>query len=195
MIVFLTTHYIELLGVLFSVLYLVLSIRQNIWLWPVGILSAVMYMIVFYHSKFYADMSLNAYYFVISIYGWIHWNSPQEGQDALPVQRTRRQLAFILVIIFIVLFAGTGILLDRYTDSPVPYWDALTTAASIVATWMLTRKMLEHWIVWVFVDVVSMVLYIYRGLHPTALLFGLYTIMALVGYKQWKKSYKSQIAK
>ncbi|MCF8346681.1 MAG: nicotinamide riboside transporter PnuC [Bacteroidales bacterium] len=182
-------NYIEVLGVLLSIAYLWLSIRQNILLWPVGILSAVMYIIVFYDSKFYADMGLNAYYFVISIYGWIHWSNRSNDKNiGLPVTNVGVIRAIILLGIILVIFAVTGYLLDHLTDSPIPYWDALTTAASVVATWMLTRKILEHWILWVFIDIVSMGLYIYRGLYPTAILFAIYTTMAVIGYVQWKRS-------
>lgn len=186
-------NYIEVLGVLLSIVYLWLSIRQNILLWPVGILSAIMYIIVFYDSKFYADMGLNAYYFVISIYGWIHWSKQSsEENPGLPVTHVGLVRGVIMLVIILILFAVTGYLLDHLTDSPVPYWDALTTSASIVATWMLTRKILEHWILWVFIDVVSMGLYIYRGLYPTAILFAIYTTMAVIGYVQWKRSKKRE---
>jgi nicotinamide mononucleotide transporter len=186
-------NYIEVLGVLLSVVYLWLSIRQNILLWPVGILSALIYIIVFYDSKFYADMGLNAYYFVISIYGWIHWSKRSTEKNAgLPVLNVGLVRGAVLLVIILILFVVTGYLLDHLTDSPVPYWDALTTAASIVATWMLTRKILEHWILWVFIDVVSMGLYIYKGLYPTAILFAIYTTMAVIGYLQWKRSKKME---
>ncbi|HKK61671.1 MAG TPA: nicotinamide riboside transporter PnuC, partial [Bacteroidales bacterium] len=143
----------------------------------------------FFQAKFYADMSLNVYYFAISIYGWVYWSRAKSGGAGLKVSMVKARLAAILFVIFLVLFLGIGILLDRFTDSPVPYWDALTTSASIVATWMLTKKMLEHWLVWVFVDLVSMILYIYRGLYPTAILFALYTAMAVIGYRNWKRTF------
>lgn len=185
----LAQHYVEVLGVMLSIIYLVLSIRQNILLWPVGILSAVIYMIVFYESKFYADMGLNAYYFVISIYGWINWSgAARKERGEPPVISLHLKQGLILFLVMIAFFFIIGYLLDHYTDSPIPYWDALTTAGSIVATWMLTRKILEHWIVWVFVDLISMGLYIYRGLYPTAFLFLVYTSMAVVGYLQWRRS-------
>jgi nicotinamide mononucleotide transporter len=187
----LAQHYVEVLGVVLSIIYLVLSIRQNILLWPVGILSAVMYMIVFYESKFYADMGLNAYYFVISIYGWINWSgAARKEHGEPPVISVGLKRGMFLFLIMVVIFFIIGYLLDRYTDSPIPYWDALTTAGSIVATWMLTRKILEHWIVWIFIDLISMGLYIYRGLYPTAFLFLVYTTMAVVGYVEWRRSKK-----
>ncbi|MCF8225531.1 MAG: nicotinamide riboside transporter PnuC [Bacteroidales bacterium] len=189
MLAWLSENYIEILGVLFSVIYLYLSIRQNILLWPVGILSAVMYVIVFFQSKFYADMALNGYYFFISIYGWINWAAPQKDkQTGLPVKRLRSKTGYILFLIFAVVFLLTGLLLDNFTDSPLPYWDAFTTSASIIATWMLAKKILEHWLIWIIVDLVSMGLYIYRELYPTTLLFAIYAAMAVVGYLQWKRA-------
>lgn len=192
MIQWLQHHVVELLGVLFSLTYLVLSIRQNIWLWPVGIASAIMYIVVFFQAKFYADMSLNVYYFVVSIYGWIYWSRAGTGagtekNKSLPVSRVRRRTSILSFAVFILLFAGGAYILDRFTDSPLPWWDAFTTAGSVIATWMLARKYLEHWILWIVVDLVAMGLYIYRGLYPTAVLFLVYTLMAIVGYIQWKK--------
>lgn len=186
-------HWVEILGVGFSLVYLYFSIRQNILLWPMGILSAVLYMVVFYQSKFYADMGLNAYYFIVSIYGWLAWRKrTDEGGDALPVSRIRLKLALILTLITALAFAGIGLLLDHFTDSPIPYWDAFTTALSFTATWMLARKIIEHWILWVIIDTVSMALYIYRGLYPTLVLFAIYTVMAVIGYIQWRKTLQNR---
>ncbi len=182
-------QYVEILGVVFSLLYLLFSIRQSLLLWPMGMISAILYMVVFYQSKFYADMGLNGYYFLISIYGWVLWSKRQNGGvEALPVTRIRLKLGAVLSLITLVAFAAIGIILDRFTDSPVPYWDAFTTALSFTATWMLARKIIEHWILWVIVDVVSMTLYFYRGLYPTLLLFTVYTIMAVIGFYQWKRT-------
>jgi nicotinamide mononucleotide transporter len=191
MSVWLAQNYVELLGALLSIVYLMLSIRQNIFLWPVGILSAALYIIVFYQTKFYADMALNGYYFVISIYGWILWSKvSRQDQQGMPVVRTGMVRGLVLFTIILALFLVMGYLLDHFTDSPVPYWDAFTTAGSIVATWMLAKKIIEHWILWVIIDLVSLGLYIHRGLYPTAVLFAVYTTMAIVGYVQWKKTLK-----
>lgn len=186
----LSAHYVEVLGVAFSIIYLYFSIRQNILLWPMGIISAVLYMVVFYQSKFYADMGLNGYYFIISIYGWIIWRrgKNENGKD-LPLSRITGKMVAILLIITSITFMGIGVILVKFTDSPLPFWDAFTTALSFTATWMLARKILEHWILWIIVDAVSMGLYLYRGLYPTLVLFAIYTIMAIVGYIEWKKVY------
>ena len=187
-------HYVEILGVIFSILYLIFCIQQNILLWPLGIASALLYMVVFYQSKFYADMGLNGYYVVISIYGWLLWRKGSaEGGSKLHVSRLGKRHALILLGFTAAAFAGIGLILDRYTDSPVPYWDAFTTAVSFTATWMLARKILENWILWIIVDAVSMGLYLYRGLYPTLFLFAIYTTMAVIGYLKWSRTYKSSV--
>ena len=187
-------HYVEILGVIFSILYLIFCIQQNILLWPLGIASALLYMVVFYQSKFYADMGLNGYYVVISIYGWLLWRKGSaEGGSKLHVSRLGKRHALILLGFTAAAFAGIGLILDRYTDSPVPYWDAFTTAVSFTATWMLARKILENWILWIIVDAVSMGLYLYRGLYPTLFLFAIYTTMAVIGYLRWSRTYKSSV--
>jgi nicotinamide mononucleotide transporter len=181
---------IEIVAVAFSIAYLYFSIRQKILLWPMGMVSAMLYMVVFYQSKFYADMGLNGYYLVVSVYGWIHWSRKGDRTGSVPgISRINRKMLLILSLVTLMAFWVIGWMLDHYTDSPVPYWDALTTAASFTATWMLARKILEHWIVWIVVDAISMGLYLYRGLYPTLVLFAVYTAMAVIGYIEWRKSY------
>ncbi|MEA1887792.1 MAG: nicotinamide riboside transporter PnuC [Bacteroidota bacterium] len=186
----LADHYIEVFGALTGIVYVILEIRQSIWLWPVGLITSAIYVWVFFASKFYADMALQSYYVVISIYGWYWWLKGGEkyDSDSLPVTRVSMKLAGILLFIFLLLFAGIWYLLFNYTDSPVPVGDAFTTALSIVATWMLARKIIEHWILWIIADFVSMGLYIYKGLYPTVILFAVYTVMAVIGYREWRKT-------
>jgi nicotinamide mononucleotide transporter len=187
----LSTHYIEVFGALTGILYVILEIRQSIWLWPLGLISSSVYIWVFFTSKFYADMSLQAYYVLISIYGWYWWLKGGEKKydsEALPVTGISKKLAIILAAVFILLFALIWFILVSYTDSPLPLGDAFTTALSVVATWMLARKIIEHWILWVVADLVSMALYIYKGLYPTVVLFAVYTLMAVIGYNEWRKT-------
>lgn len=189
---------IELLGVLFALIYLWFSIRQKIWLWPFGILTSTFYILVFFRSQLYADMGLQVYYLVISIYGWYHWlyGAPGKTRDALPVSVTGRRMAVILLLITIAVY-WILVLALKYIPvwleipaSSLLYWDAFTTAASIVATWMLARKLIEQWLVWVVVDLTSMGLYIYKGLYLTSGLFMVYSVLAVVGYLAWKKDLK-----
>ena len=186
-----TESWIELIGALVSLVYLYFSYKQIIWLWPFGLLSALFYIWIYYFSGFYADMSLQVYYVFISLYGWYHWkvgNKTSGGKLKLQVSRINLRSIFILASVFVLLSLLISLILIRFTDSQVPVMDALTTAGSIVATWLLARKVLEHWLLWVVVDLVSMGLYIYKELYATAVLFFVYSIVAVAGYFAWKKA-------
>ncbi|RXQ97613.1 nicotinamide riboside transporter PnuC [Ancylomarina salipaludis] len=188
MLDWISANSVEIIGTLSGFIFLYLEIKQNKWLWPVGLFSALMYIYVFFVAKFYADMGLQFYYVFISIYGWFHWSrSKGQVEEELPVVSLGLGLFFKLLLASLFIYIGISFILVNYTDSPIPYWDSFTTALSIVATWMLARKILEQWLVWVLVDAVSMGLYLYKGLYPTSILFAFYTILALYGYYQWKK--------
>ncbi|HNS31272.1 MAG TPA: nicotinamide riboside transporter PnuC [Tenuifilaceae bacterium] len=195
MINWIAQHNIEILGAVTGLIYLYLEIKEKVWLWPLGIITSAFYIYIFFVSKFYADMSLQVYYLVISIYGWWYWlrGGVKDDEEALPVTRTRKKTALLLVPITVALFALIAFVLVRFTDSPVPYGDAFTTALSITATWMLTRKMIEMWWLWMVINSVSLGLYIYKELYPTSVLFFFYFAMSIVGYVQWKKSMQREV--
>jgi nicotinamide mononucleotide transporter len=134
-------------------------------------------------------MGLQVYYVLISIFGWYWWLRGRKGTSTKRLRLTRIKIAYglILFAIFIILFVGIWFILKYYTDSPVPAWDSFTTALSIIAMWMLARKIIEHWILWIVANLASIILYIYKGLYPTVILFGIYTAMAVIGYYKWRK--------
>lgn len=193
-----TEHWVEVVAAIVSITYVILAMKQIIWLWLFGLLSAILYAWVYAHSMFYAGMALQGYYAFISIYGWIHWTSKARKKDAggkreLPVIRLNRKTFILLVVIWILLWQVIGFILYRFTDSTIPYWDAFTAAGGIVATWMLTRKILEQWLFWIFIDLFSIGLYIWQELYATTLLFAVYIIMAIIGYRQWKTAWRQQL--
>lgn len=201
MISFLTENWIEITGALLAVVYLFLSIRGNIWLWVLGFLTSSFYLVIFFKSQLYADMGLQFYYIVVSIYGWFHWLGKKK-MDKAPIAnintRTLSPKSWLvsLFVVLVLMFIIYWILLygPSFFDLPasdLPLGDAFTTSASIVATWMLARKILENWLYWIVIDAVSLGMYIYKGLYITSLLFLIYTIMAVIGYFQWKKAMRS----
>ncbi len=193
-----TANITELTGTVLGLIYIVFSIRQNILTWPVGLLSSVFYIVIFFSSQLYAAMGLQVYYAFISIYGWYYWKKGQKKDDSSQVsfvRRTGKSLWFKILVTEIALFISLYFILKNLTDSDVPVLDALTTSASIIATWMLARKLLENWIVWIVTDFICIFLYIQKGLLPTTLLFSVYTIMAFVGYFEWRKNLNIQIEK
>jgi nicotinamide mononucleotide transporter len=186
---------IEMLGAALGILYIFFSIKQNIFTWPAGLLTSILYIIVFFQSGFYADMGLQFYYVFISIYGWYHWlkggSKPVGNQDKkteLPVKKVTIKMTLKLFIAFVLIYIIILFILLNYTDSTVPFMDTLTTALSIIATWMLAEKYIEHWLIWIFTDILSAGLYVYKGLWPTVILFLVYAVMAIEGYREWKKS-------
>jgi nicotinamide mononucleotide transporter len=188
----LISHHIEILATLTGLIYLIYSIRGQILLWLFGILSSALYIYVFFRSKIYADMCISIYYVIISIYGWYHWSftTGKKGRD-LPVSRLTLKSGIILAIVSVVLFLGIIFVLKNFTNSDIAFWDALITALSVTATWMLARKILEHWLIWIFVDMISVLLYIYKGLYPTVVLYMFYTTLAVLGYNEWKVKWRS----
>jgi nicotinamide mononucleotide transporter len=191
---------IELTGALLGLLYIFFSIRQHILTWPTGLLTSLLYTYVFFKSGFYADMGLQVYYVAISIYGWYYWlkggkqNTADSGNQ-VPVKRTSGKVLIISLIATVLIYVLILIILLNFTDSTVPYMDSLTTALSITATWMLAKKYIGHWLIWIFVDLFSAGLYIYKELWPTVVLFLIYTVMAVYGYFEWKKDLTVQLEK
>ncbi|HZJ73445.1 MAG TPA: nicotinamide riboside transporter PnuC [Perlabentimonas sp.] len=190
MLSWLQGHYIEVIGAVTGVIYLFLEIKQKIWLWPFGFITSAFYVYIFFTSKFYADMSLQFYYLGVSLYGWWNWHygGNRESSNSLPVTRIKPKLTLKLSLFTLTVFAILVFVLKEFTDSPVPIGDAFTTALSITATWMLAKKLLEMWWLWVVANLVSLILYIYKGLYPTSILFLFNFTMSIVGYVQWKKS-------
>ncbi len=185
---------IELLGAILGILYIRFSIRQNIFTWPTGILTSSLYIAVFFNSALYAAMGLQFYYVAISIYGWYYWlnGKRDENKSLLPVQTANKKLWIKIAVITALLYLAILFILIRFSDSDVPFMDSLTTSFSIVATWMLAKKYIENWIIWIFVDVISIGLYMYKSLWPTVVLFIVYTVMAYFGYIEWKKDLKTK---
>ncbi|MGC9344802.1 MAG: nicotinamide riboside transporter PnuC, partial [Bacteroidales bacterium] len=157
----LSQNYIEVLGAITGLIYLYFSVNKIIWLWPFGIITSILYTWVFFESRLFADMSLQVYYFFISIYGWYYWlkgngkgksDDNGGGKHEIPVRRIKQPVLFISLLIIVFLTMASGYFLKAYANSSLPYWDAFTTSASVVATWMLARKLIENWLFWIVID-------------------------------------------
>jgi nicotinamide mononucleotide transporter len=189
----LLSNYTELLATLTGLIYIVYSVRGKTILWLFGLISSLLYVFVFFKAGLYALMCINFYYVIISIYGWFHWSYPSKNtKKELPVSRINSKLSIYLLLISLALFALIGIGLDKFTDSDIAIWDALITAFSITATWMLARKIMEHWLVWIVIDLIAVIVYIYKGLYPTVVLYLVFAALAIAGFKEWKKQWKGQ---
>ena len=198
---------LEIIGTLVGLLYLWLEYRASIYLWIAGIIMPAIYIFVYYNAGLYADFGINIYYLGAAIYGWMMWKygaflrrtilkrkfpDMENQQQELPITSMPSRYLLPLIAVFAVTLAGIAWVLINFTDSNVPWLDSFTTALSIVGMWMLARKYVEQWWVWIGVDAVSTGLYIYKGLDFTAALYGLYTIIAIFGYFKWKKLMKKE---
>jgi nicotinamide mononucleotide transporter len=190
MVTWINEHIIEIFGAVTGIIYVILEIRRNILLWPLGIVTSAVYIIVFGKNGFYAGMVLQGYYVVISIYGWIRWQGPGSKENGTQgnVNNIDIRTALFCLLSSTVLWALLWYSLDRWTDSPVPLWDGLITSLSVVATWMLTRKIIEQWYVWIVANSVAVIVYLAMGMYPTAVLFVVYTLMAMAGIHEWRKT-------
>ena len=191
----LAAHMIEIFGAVTGIIYVFLEIKQNIWLWPVGIATSVTYIYVFRDNGFYADMLLQVYYLVISVYGWWAWTHGKQQEEALNsdlrISRIDLKTAVWTSAFTAIIFAVMWYVLDRWTDSPVPVWDAVITTLSVIATWMLTRKILEQWHVWIVANAIAILVYILKGMYPTVILFIVYFVMAIAGLFEWRRVFAS----
>jgi nicotinamide mononucleotide transporter len=178
----------EIVGVVTGILGVWLTTRQKIWCWPVGLISVVAFIVVFFRAKLYAAMGLQFVYVALIGYGWYSWLHGGAGHQALLVSRLPRPLLAILALIGAGGSLVLGFWLGRSTDEALPYIDGLTTSFSLVAQWMQARKYLENWLVWVVVDVVYVGMSLSRGLTLTAGLYAVYICLALLGLRDWRRS-------
>jgi len=187
----------EIIGFIIGLVYLYLEYKASIYLWIASIIMPLVSLVVYYEAGLYADFGINIYYCVIAIYGWLVWkygDKKDKGEQAeLPIIHTPKSNILPLIGASIIIWYAIWWILVTFTDSSVPVADAFTTALSIVAYWMLARKHAEQWLVWIVVDAVCTVLYVYKGIPFYAVLYGFYTIIAWFGYKKWIKDMAKEV--
>ncbi len=179
----------ELIGFVSGVICVYLVVKQNIWNWPVALVNAFFYIIVFYQARLYADMGLQVIYIILSIYGWYEWLHGGKDHGKLSVTRTRASEGLLLTLIAVVSTLGVGYFLTAYTNADLPYWDALTTVVSLCAQFLMARKKLESWVLWISVDIIYIGMYYYKALYLTMLLYAIFLVLATAGYFAWRKSF------
>ena len=202
---------LQIAGLLIGLVYLYYEYHASPKVWIAGLVMPMVSMFVYFRKGLYADFGMNIYYLLMAIYGYLAWTGrfdfrklfgKKDGATAstshapsatevLKIRHLELRKYLPVVLVSALLWVGIAMFLIHATDSTVPWADAFTTAMSIVGTWMLARKYIEQWIVWVLVDAVCVVLYIYKGIYPYALLYGIYTIIAILGYRKWLRLMRS----
>jgi nicotinamide mononucleotide transporter len=184
-------EWLEPVAVATGVISVYLSVRQKIASWPTALVNVALYFVVFREAKLYADMGLQVIYFVLSLYGWYEWLYGGENRTELKVSRADSKMALRLAAIAVVGVAVLGTLFARYTDAALPYVDSATATTSLVAQWMMTRKVLENWAVWIAVDVVYVGMFIFKHLYLTSGLYAGFLVLAVMGHVQWRRSFNA----
>ena len=178
----------EAIAVLFGILSVWYAKKENILVYPTGIISVLIYIYICFFAKLYADMGINFVYFVMSVYGWYMWSKKDSKEKAiLPISRCSRKDHIINLAMLAGFFAGLSYFLSVYTDSNVPVVDSLTTAIFIVGMWLMARKKIENWIYWIIGDLISIPLYFYKDLALRSIQFTVFLVLAILGYIEWRK--------
>ena len=188
---------LEIAGVIVGLIYLWLEYKASIHLWIASIIMPAIYLIVYKDAGLYADMAINIYYLAIAVYGWLSWKynfslgSKKESTE-LKISHISTRAIINMLMLYVVAQLAISLSLIHFTDSDVPWFNGLTSALSIVGMWMLARKQIEQWIVWIVVDVLSAILYFTKDLDYTGALYLLYAVVAVFGYRKWNQLLKQQ---
>jgi nicotinamide mononucleotide transporter len=193
---FMNLPLLELIAVCLSFIYILLAAKGNSWCWPAAFISTALYTYIFYDVALLMDSMLNIYYMVMAIYGWFNWHknkiSDEQSIKTLDICHWSWRFHTKILVFLALLSLALGYFMANYTIAAFPYTDTATTVFSVFATYLVAKKVLENWLYWVVIDVISIYLYIEKSLQPTAVLFGFYVVLSIYGYWQWYQQLKVQ---
>lgn len=187
----LATTWVEFIAVIFGLLSVWFSRNENILTYPTGIINVLVYVYLCFSAGLYADMGINAFYFVMSVYGWYNWSRRDVNSKHVPITKLSAWEWTYNIILVIVFFGLLWYILAHYTPSTVPMFDSFTTSLFIVGMWLMARKKVENWLAWIAGDVLVIPLFAYKGLVFTGFQYMVFTALAISGYIEWRKKLKS----
>ncbi|PIQ63778.1 MAG: aminotransferase [Bacteroidetes bacterium CG12_big_fil_rev_8_21_14_0_65_60_17] len=181
----------EWIAVAAGIVAVYLATRQHVATWPIGLVSVALYVYIFLDAKLYSDMILHVFYVGVQLYGWWTWRGGTArggaGRRVLPVSNLARRPLLALITGTLLGSILWGWAMNTWTDAALPWADAFTTVASFVAQFLMAHKKIEHWIFWIVIDTVAVAVYILRDLHLTAGLYAVYLVLAVIGYRAWRR--------
>jgi nicotinamide mononucleotide transporter len=186
---------LEITAVVFGLLSVAFTIRQSIWCWPTGLVNVILYVAIFYQARLYSDVVLQLIYVPLQLYGWWHWLRGRQTQNELPVTRLTPAAMAIWAAVAAILIAADGFIMHRYFNAALPWWDAAIAVLSLIAQYLLARKVLENWLIWIAVDILALGVYATKGLYLTTGLYGVYLVLASLGLVAWIQSRKQTTAR
>lgn len=181
------SSWLEGIAVFFGILSVWYAKKENILVFPTGIVSVVIYIYICFFAKLYADMGINFVYFVMSIYGWYMWSRKEDAKPVIPISWCTKKDHIISAIMLVGFFLTLSYFLTNYTDSNVPIIDSTTTSIFIVGMWLMARKKVENWIYWIIGDIISIPLYFYKDLALTSIQFTVFLVIAILGFIEWRR--------
>ncbi len=186
------TTWLEAVAVFFGLLSVWYAKKENILVYPTGIISVLIYVYICFFAGLYADMGINFFYFIMSVYGWYKWTRKDQQDRYIPISWNSRRMQLYAILATIGFFFILRYVLSNFTDSTVPNWDSTTTAIFIVGMWLMALKRIENWIYWILGDLISIPLYFYKGLALTSFQFLVFLILAVMGLIEWSRRIKIQ---
>lgn len=184
----------EMVAVLASAICVWCYTRQSLWAWPMGLLGTALFVLIFWDARLYAEVGLQVIYIMLQVYGWWYWMRGGEGRAEPPISRATPRLLAGLGLLGLGAWVAMAWLLGRHTDTDVAWWDALTTVLSLIAQWLIGRKILENWYVWIAADLLYVPLFVYKGLYLTGALYVVFLILCLVGLGTWRRTLRATVA-
>jgi nicotinamide mononucleotide transporter len=180
------TSYIELVAVAFGLICVWCMKKESVLAFPFGIVNVLIYVYIFFVAKLYANAAINGFFFLMSVYGWYNWTRKDSNDDTIRITQCSKQELLLNSVAIIVFFIIIRIVLVRFTASTIPSWDAITTAVYIVAQWLLSRKKIENWILWIAADTVMIGMCAWEGLYFSSFQYLVFTIIAVLGFREWR---------
>ena len=184
----------EWLAVLLAIVYLVLAVRENIWCWPAAFISTAIYIFLFFDVNLYMESFLNLYYLAMAVYGWYQWQKHSANQQQRMIVTWPFNKHLLLIAVTFILVLLSAYLLNNYTNQDFALIDSFTTWFALLATYMVTQKILENWFYWIVIDSISIYLYVAKGFALTSVLFFIYIVLAIVGWLTWKRHHEQQLS-
>ena len=187
----LDTSWLEVVAVIFGILSVWFARKENIWVYPTGIVNVLVYVYLCFFAGLYADMAINAFYFVMSVFGWYNWSRRVDNTNHVPISSLNIKQWLFYILLIAVAFGIIYYVLSNFTDSTVPVFDSFTTSLFIAGMWLMAIKKIENWILWIIGDVLVIPMFAIKGLAFTSIQYIVFLVLAILGYIEWRKRLKS----
>ncbi len=186
----LDTSWLEVVAVVFGILSVWFARKENIWVYPTGIVNVLVYVYLCFFAGLYADMAINAFYFVMSVFGWYNWSRRDENSHHVPITSLSIKQWLFYVLLIAVAFGIIYYVLSNFTDSTVPVFDSFTTSLFIAGMWLMAIKKIENWLLWILGDLLVIPMFAIKGLAFTSVQYIVFLVLAIMAYIEWRKRLK-----